>query len=73
MFFQSNKFTACKVNDEKEIVNSLITFILLNIHPFQGKKSSMSCSSLGQTFLRFKEKKTIHSYVYPFLIIFNNF
>ena len=39
IFFQSNKFTACKVKDEKEVANSLMAFNLLKIiHPFQGKK-----------------------------------
>ena len=31
IFFQSNKFTACKVKDEKDVVNSLIKLNLLNI------------------------------------------
>ena len=39
VFFQSNKFTACKVKDEKEVANCLMAFTLLKIiHPFQGKK-----------------------------------
>ena len=39
IFFQSNRFTVCKVKDEKEIINSLMVFNLLKIiHPFQGKK-----------------------------------
>ena len=39
IFFQSNKSTACKVKDEKEVANSLMVFNLLKIiHPFQGKK-----------------------------------
>ena len=39
IFFQSNKLRACKVKDEKEVANSLITFNLLKIiHPFQGKE-----------------------------------
>ena len=39
IFFQSNKFIACKVKDEKEVTNSLMVDNLLNIiHPFQGKK-----------------------------------
>ena len=39
IFFQSNKSTACKVKDEKEVANSLMAFNLLKIiHPFQGKK-----------------------------------
>ena len=40
IFFQSNKFTACKVKDEKEVANSLMAFNLLKIiRPFQGKKN----------------------------------
>ena len=39
IFFQSTKFTACKVKDEKEEANSLMEFNLLKIiHPFQGEK-----------------------------------
>ena len=39
MFFQSKKFTACKVKDEKEVTNSLMAFNLLKIiHLLQGKK-----------------------------------
>ena len=39
IFFQSNKFTACKVKHEKEVANSLPAFNLLKIiYPFQGKK-----------------------------------
>ena len=39
IFFQSNKFTAWKVKDKKEVVNCLMAFNLLKIiHPFQGKK-----------------------------------
>ena len=39
IFFQSIKFTTCKVKDEKEVTNSLIALNLLTIiHPFQGKK-----------------------------------
>ena len=39
IFFQSNKFTAYKVKDEKEVANSLMAFNLPKInHPFQGKK-----------------------------------
>ena len=39
IFFQSNKFIAYKVKDEKEVANSLMAFNLLKIiHPFQGKK-----------------------------------
>ena len=39
IFFQSIKFTTCKVKEEKEVTNSLIAFSLLTIiHPFQGKK-----------------------------------
>ena len=42
IFFQSNKFTGCKVNDEEEVANYLIVFNLLKIiHPFQGKKISI--------------------------------
>ena len=38
-FFQSNKFTAWKVKDEKEVANSLMKFNLLKIiHPLQGKR-----------------------------------
>ena len=39
IFFQINKFTACKFKDKKEVSNSLMAFNLLKIiHPFQGKK-----------------------------------
>ena len=39
IFFPINKFTACKFKDKKEVVNSLMAFILLKItHPFQGNK-----------------------------------
>ena len=39
IFFQSNKFTARKVKDEKEVVHSLMAFNLVKIiYPFQGKK-----------------------------------
>ena len=39
IFFQINKFTACKVKDQKEVENSLMAFNLLKIiYPFQGKK-----------------------------------
>ena len=39
IYFQSNKFTTCKVKDEKEVASSLMTFNLPKIiHPFQGKK-----------------------------------
>ena len=35
IFFQSNKFTACKVKDEKEVANCLMVFSLLKIiNPF---------------------------------------
>ena len=35
IFFQSNKFTGRKVNDEEEVANYLIVFNLLKIiHPF---------------------------------------
>lgn len=38
VFFQSNRFTAGKVKDGKEVANSLMVFDLLKIiHPFQGK------------------------------------
>ena len=38
--FQSNKFTACKVKNEKEVAISLIISNLLKIiHPFQGKNN----------------------------------
>ena len=37
IFFQINKFTACKFT--KEVANSLMAFNLLKIiHPFQGKQ-----------------------------------
>ena len=39
VFFQSNTFTACKVEDEKDVTNSLMAFTVLKIiHPFQGEK-----------------------------------
>ena len=39
IYFQSNKFTTCKVKGEKEVANSLMALNLLKIiHPFQGKK-----------------------------------
>ena len=39
IYFQSNKFATCKVEDEKEVANSLMAFNLPKIiHPFQGKK-----------------------------------
>ena len=39
IFFQNNKFTACKVKDGKEVASSLMILNLLRIiHPFQGKK-----------------------------------
>ena len=39
IFFQSNKFRAYKVKDEKGVTNFLMVFSLLKIiHPFQGKK-----------------------------------
>ena len=39
IYFQSNKFTTCKVKDEKEVENSLMAFNLPKIiDPFQGKK-----------------------------------
>ena len=42
IFFQSNKFTGRKVNDEEEVANYLIVFNLLKIiNPFQGKKISI--------------------------------
>ena len=42
IFFQSNKFTGRKVNDEEEVANYLIVFNLLKIiYPFQGKKISI--------------------------------
>ena len=38
IFFQINKFTACKFT--KEVANSLLAFNLLKIiHPFQGKEA----------------------------------
>ena len=37
-YFKSNKFTTCKVKDEKEMANSLMAFNLPKIiYPFQGK------------------------------------
>ena len=40
IFFQSNKFTGCKVKNEKEVANSLMVFSLLKItHLVQGKKN----------------------------------
>ena len=48
IFFQSNKFTACKVKDEKEMANSLWKFNLWKIiHPFQGKKHLSTLRNLG--------------------------
>ena len=39
ILFQSNKFTACKVKDEKDVAISWMAFNLLKIiYPFQGKK-----------------------------------
>ena len=39
IFFQSNKFTAFKIKDEKEVEKFLVVFNLHNvIHPSQGKK-----------------------------------
>ena len=39
IFFQSNKFTACKIKAEKEVAKFLVVFNLHNvIHPSQGKK-----------------------------------
>ena len=39
IFFQSNKFTACKIKDGKKVANYLMVFNLLKIiHPCQGKK-----------------------------------
>ena len=39
VFFQSNKFTACKVGDETEVANYLVAFSLLKvIYPIPGKK-----------------------------------
>ena len=39
IFFQSNKFTACMVKDEKQVANTLMAFNILKIlHPFQCKK-----------------------------------
>ena len=38
VFFQSNKFTACRVNDGREVANYLMVFNLQKIiHPIQGK------------------------------------
>ena len=35
IFFQSNKYIACEVKDQKEVANSLMAFNLLKIiHPF---------------------------------------
>ena len=39
IFFQSNKFTASNIKDEKEVTKFLVVFNLHNvIHPSQGKK-----------------------------------
>ena len=39
IFFQSSKFTACKVKHQEEVANSVMVFNLLKIiYPFQGKK-----------------------------------
>ena len=39
IFFQINKFTACKFKDKKEVANSLMAFNILKIiNPFQSKK-----------------------------------
>ena len=39
IFFQSNKFTACKVRDGKGVAKSLIVFYLRKIiYPFKNKK-----------------------------------
>ena len=39
IFFQRNKFTACKTKHEKELANLLMAFNILKIiHPFQGKE-----------------------------------
>ena len=39
IFFQSNKFTAYKIRDRKEVAKSLTAFNLPKIiHPFQRKK-----------------------------------
>ena len=39
IFFQINKFTACKFKDKKEVANSLMALNLLKIvHTYQGKK-----------------------------------
>ena len=46
IFFQINKFTACKFT--KEVANSLMAFNLLKIiHPFQGKKHLRTQSNLN--------------------------
>ena len=59
IFFQGNKFTACKVIDEKEVTHSFMVFNLLKIGLFQKKPSTVG---LGYTFLkplpRFQTKKT---------------
>ena len=39
IFFQSNKFTACKVRNEKGVAKSFMVFNLRKIiHPFKNKK-----------------------------------
>ena len=39
IFFQSNKFTACKIRDGKGVAISLMVFYLRRIiHPFKNKK-----------------------------------
>ena len=40
IFFQSNKLTACKVKDEKEVANCLMLFSLLKIiNPFDNLRT----------------------------------
>ena len=54
IFFQCNKFMACKIKDEKELTNSLMVFNVLNIiHP-----------SLCKKHLRTKRNLNCHSQAY---------
>ena len=40
IFFQSNKFTACKVKDEKDVANCFMLFNLLKIiNPFDNLRT----------------------------------
>ena len=58
-YFLSNRFTECKVIDEKEVTHSFMVFNLLKIGLFQKKPNTVG---LGYTFLkhlpRFQTKKT---------------